>query len=179
MHDTGIGITMKPRTLHITLFLLLSLILLPTQTALADTGPKPSMEFAFMGEPVTIVSGIMYECQQSDCSDAAPLEELGPQGFRCEAESCSAIGYGFAAYHQIEIEFSDGTTRRSNIFETAGFDSKYTVTVRPDDLLVEAQLNLLPVPRTGTFVLACACLLVAGLMVLAGVIFFLRRRVTT
>lgn len=170
---------MKPGSLYVALLSMLAFSLLSVNTVLADTGPKPSMEFTFTGEPVTIVSGIMYECQQSDCSDAAPLEELGPQGFRCEAESCSAIGYGFSPYHQIEIEFSDGTTRRSNIFETAGFDSKYTVTVRPEDLRVEAQLNLLPVPRTGTFVLACACLLAAGLMVVAGVIFFLRSRATT
>ena len=167
----------KPNRMYF-LFVTILLIIFPIQTVLADTGPKPSMEFTFTGEPVTIVSGIMYECEQSNCSDGAPLEELGPQGFRCEAESCSAIGYGFAPYHQIEIEFSDGTTRQSNIFETAGFDSKYAVTVRPDDLLVEAQFNLSANPRTGILVLVCACILITGLIVVAGVIFFLRRRTT-
>ena len=169
---------MKSRSLCVTLLFMLAFSLLSVDTVRADTGPKPSMEFTFTGEPVTIVSGIMYECDQSNCSDAAPLEELGPQGFRCEAESCSAIGYGFAPYHQIEIEFSDGTTRQSNIFETAGFDSKYTVTVRPDDLLVEAQFNLSASPRNTILVLACICLLIAGVMVVVGVIFFLRRRTT-
>lgn len=157
------------------LFFMMSL-LLPTHSALADTGPKPSMEFTFTGEPGSIVSGIMYECQQADCSDAAPLEELGPQGFRCEPERCSAIGYGFAPYHRIEIEFSEGTTLQSNIFQTAGFDSKYTVTVRPDDLLVESQFSLGIIPRTGTFVLLCACAFFAGVLIVAGVVFVLRRR---
>jgi hypothetical protein len=167
------------------LFLLAFILttILPTHGVLADTGPKPSMTFTFTGEPVTVVSGVLYECQQADCSDAAPLEELGPQRFYCDAEGCSAIAYGFAPYHQIEIEFSDGVTRESNIFETAGFDSEYTVTVQSDGLLVEAQFSLSPninpvsSPRIGiSIVLACACLLVAGSLLVAGVIFFIRRR---
>jgi hypothetical protein len=170
---------MKSKYLCLTVLLLLIFTLSPTSTVLADTGPKPSMGFTFTGEPVTIVSGVLYECQQSDCSDAAPLEELGPQGFYCDAESCSAMAYGFAPYHRIEIEFSDGTTRQSNIFETAGFDSEYTVTVRPADLLVEAQFNLSANPRTGILILTCVCILLVGLVVLAGIVFILRRRATS
>ena len=68
------------------LLLLLLLAFLPGQDALADTGPKPTMEFQFRQEmtgepPLTITSGILYECDQLDCSDAAPIEEVGPQGF--------------------------------------------------------------------------------------------------
>ena len=165
----------------IKLFILLLLIqvLLPVHTALADTGPKPTMEFTFQqemtGELVTIISGILYECDQPDCSDAAPLEDVGPQGLYCEPQSCRAIGYGFAPYHQLEIEFSDGTTRRSNIFETAGFDSKYAVTVRPDDLLVEARFSLNTFPLTGTVIVASICAFV-GLGFIAGlVVFFVRQ----
>lgn len=161
------------------IFIFLSILLLPSHIVLADTGPKPTMEFTFSGQDVTIVSGILYECDQADCSDAAPLEELGPQGLYCETTSCRAIGYGFAPYHILEIEFSDGTTRASNIFETAGFDSKYDVTVEPDDLLVEAQFSLGMIPRTGTFIALCGCLLFGGIVVLTGVVFFLRRRQTT
>ena len=106
-------------------FLLIQL-LVPVQVALADTGPKPTMEFTFRQnlpeKPVTISSGTLYECEQSDCSDAAPLQQLGPQGFRCDPESCNATAYGFATYHKLEIEFSDGKTRQSNVFSTAGFD---------------------------------------------------------
>lgn len=158
------------------LLLFCTIVFLPTQIALADTGPKPSMEFTFTGESLAIISGVMYECDQSDCSDAAPLEELGPQGFRCEPSRCGAIGYGFAPYHIIEIEFSDGVARQSNIFQTAGFDSKYTVTVRPDDLLVEARFSFGLIPRTGTFLALCACAFFAVFLVVAGVVFFLRRR---
>ena len=151
------------------------LSILSVRSALADTGPKPTMEFEFKdlqeGE-LTIVSGILYECNQSDCSDAAPLEELGPQGLRCGVTSCSALAYGFAPYHILEIEFSDGVTRRSTVFETAGFASKYTVTVRPDDLLIKAQLSLGAVPPQILFfiALACAC---NGMALVIGLIIFL------
>ena len=171
-----IGVTMKARIWMLFFLFLLSQTLIPVPTALADTGPKPSMDFTFTGEPVSIVSGILYECEQADCSDAAPLGEFGPQRFYCDAESCGAVAYGFAPYHRIEIEFSDGQTRTSNIFETAGFDSKYTVTVRPDDLLVESQFSLGMFPRTGTFLVLCACLCTIGLLVVGLAIFLIRRR---
>src|SRR5690349_14477609 len=171
---------MKPIITKLFTVLLFLITFLPGQIALADTGPKPSMDFQFKqevpGEPLTITSGILFECDQPDCSDAAPIEEVGPQGFRCELKSCSAVAYGFAPYHQIEIEFSDGQTRPSNIFETAGFDSTYTVTIRSEDLLVEAQFNLGVVsPALWAVILAILCAVV-GLMVVVGlVVFFVRR----
>ncbi len=171
-------------TLKLTnLFLLfLSLLsLLPSQVVFADTGPKPTMDFQFRQEmtgepPLTITSGILFECDQPDCSDAMPLEEGGPQGFFCELNSCHATAYGFARYHQIELEFSDGKTRQSNIFETAGFDSKYMVTIRPNDLLVEARFSLGVFPRTATILIACLCALIGVGMVAVLAVVLLRRR---
>ena len=153
-------------------------VLLPVSPVLADTGPKPSMDFTFQqelpGGPVTITSGILYECEQPDCTDAAPLEEAGPQRFTCEATTCYAMAYGFSPYHRLEIQFSDGQTRQSNIFETAGFDSMYTVTIRPDDLLVEAQFSLGIFPRTATILVVCLCALM-GMILLIGLAIFTRR----
>jgi len=156
------------------------LIFLSAQTVRADTGPKPTMDFAFKqdasGEPPTITSGILYECEQSDCSDATPLQQVGPQRFTCEANSCHALAYGFAPYHQIEIAFSDGKTLQSNIFQTAGFESSYSVTIRPGDLLVEAKFSLgfLP-PVFLIIIVACLCVLV-GVGILVGFIVLLIRR---
>jgi hypothetical protein len=162
------------------LLLLAMLALLSAQVVLADTGPKPTMDFQFQQEmtgepPVTIISGILFECDQSDCSDAAPLEEVGPQRFTCEVNSCSATAYGFASYHRIELEFSDGKTRLSNIFETAGFDSKYMVTIRPDDLVVEGRFSLVGFPRSAIILIACCCALMGVGLVLGLLAFFLRR----
>lgn len=154
-------------------------LLWPVRVVLADTGPKPSMDFTFQQElaagQLTIISGILYECELPDCSDAAPLEEGGPQRFTCEANRCYAMAYGFSPYHRLEIEFSDGQTRQSNVFETAGFDSSYTVTIRPKDLLVEAQFSPGTFLRTGTILAACLCCLL-GIGLLAGLVVFIRRR---
>ena len=170
---------MKPKIINLFLLFICLLAFLPTQIVLADTGPKPTMDFQFKWEsdllPSSIASGILYECKQSDCSDAAPLQQLGPQGFRCDSESCSATAYGFSDYHKLEIQFSDGKTRQSNIFKTAGFDSKYTVTVRPEDLVVEAQFSLGVFPPFGLLVITCICLVVVVSVVAVLVIFFVRR----
>lgn len=169
---------MKPPLTKLVLLLIFLRLLLPVQIVLADTGPKPTMDFQFKYESTeehpTIVSGILYECDQPDCSDASPLEQLGPQGLFCDTEGCRATAYGFAPYHKLEIEFSDEETRQSNIFQTAGFDSKYTVTVRPTDLLVEAQFSLGVLPPLFVIVITCICVLM-GVGLVVGLIILLIR----
>jgi len=159
-------------------------VLLPLGTASADTGPKPTMDFEFTqqtnGAALTIGSGILYECELSDCQDAAPLVVGGPQRFTCDPIRCHALAYGFTQYHRLEIQFSDGKTRKSNVFQTAYFNSTYKVTIRPDDLLVEPQLgpgvftDLTPfLSLPVTWLLLCGCL--AGLLVILPAIFLIRR----
>lgn len=171
---------MNIRNIWLFLLLLIFLVaLLPTRAALADTGPKPTMEFEFKGlqdGELQIVSGILYECDRADCSDAKPLEELGPQRLTCTTTGCHAMAYGFAPYHLLEVEFSDEVTRQSNIFETAGFNSTYMVTVQPNDLLVESQFSLGVVsPYTWMLIIvSLCCLAVLGLTV-GLIVFFVRR----
>jgi hypothetical protein len=138
-------------------------------------------------EASTISAGILYQCDESDCSDAAPLEEVGPQALYCEPEACSATGYGFAPYNMLEIEFSDGVTRRSNVFEQIDFESYYAVHVRAEDLLVEPLLGreAPPEPDFDTqsdalpgwalISIGCLCLFALAAMA-AGLVLFLRRR---
>jgi hypothetical protein len=157
------------------LFFLLA-ALLPAQTALADTGPKPTMDFNFKGlddGELQIISGTLFECDQADCSDAEPLMEAGPQRLRCSTTECSALAYGFAPYHILEVEFSDEVTRRSNVFETAGFNSVYNVTVQPNDLVVESQFSLGVLhPYLTMIILGCLCCLVVIALIVGVVIFF-------
>ncbi len=158
--------------------------LLPFHAVRADTGPKPTMQFTFKqgipGRQLTITSGILYECEQADCRDAKPITRAGPQHFGCQETACSALAYGFKQYHRLEIQFSDGKTRRSNIFQTAGVASIYTVTIRPDDLQVEAQfnpVNLLPTTYLPLDVLlTCGCLLGLLVIVIVAVVLLVRRR---
>jgi hypothetical protein len=154
----------------ISLFLLgFLLVLLPMSAVAADTGPKPTMDFEFTqefsGNPVTITGGNLFECEQSDCSDAEPLMEAGPQRFTCTINSCHALAYGFRNYHHLEIVFSDEKTRQSNIFKTDSFSGKYKVIIREDDLLVESQFSLASFSETTYSILCGCCLLVLAIMV--------------
>ena len=173
---------MRKRTALITLFLLVpALSLLPLQAAMADTGPKPTMNFTFTqggpGPQLSILGGTLYECQQADCSDAEPLKKnMGPQHFSCGESACDSTAYGYSPYHRIEIAFSDGKTRQSNIFQTAGFNSTYKVTVRADDLLVEANiLASTPGNIWIGMVLSLCCCLVFVLAVVVVVVLLVRR----
>lgn len=154
---------MRPIYVKALILLIFVVSLLPVQIASADTGPKPTMEFTFTqdfpGEQVTIVSGTLFECKQPDCSDAKPLMEAGPQRLSCEAKTCHALAYGFSQYHRLEIEFSDGKTRQSNIFKTAEFNSIYNVTILQDSLLVKQQVTPTSVARYLIIPLCCFCLL--------------------
>lgn len=124
----------------ILLSIFVALVALPAHTARADMGPKPSMAFAFdFGDEsdLAISGGELMQCQDASCEVAEPLEELGPQGFNCEADSCSAMAYGFSEWGYLRITFSDGSTRQSNIFGKEHFDAEYMVTVLADGLQVE------------------------------------------
>lgn len=112
----------------------------PTPVSHADTGPKPEMTFEFVYEtaaPLTIVAGQQMQCDSPDCRDAQPLEEAGPQGFRCTQTDCRSAAYGYTTYNQLVIEFSDGVTRTSNVFERETFNNIYRVTVFADRLEIE------------------------------------------
>lgn len=109
--------------------------------ALADIGPKPTMSFAFAFDRagVTISKGMLYQCDNADCSDAEPLRQLGPQGFRCEAQSCSAMAYGFAHFSRLQITLSDGRTLTSNIFTGHAFNAAFRVVVSAAGLNVQPE----------------------------------------
>jgi hypothetical protein len=145
------------------------LTFLTTRAVLADIGAKPTMDFVFTqefsGDQLTILGGTLMECEQSDCSDGEPLATMGPQQFDCTETSCSALAYGFKTYHRLEIQFSDGKTRQSNVFKTDAFNGKYTVAVRQDDLLVKPQFSIDILPYIGCLLAVVAVVLVILLIV--------------
>lgn len=106
---------------------------------LADTGPKPTMQFEYIreaGPKLKVLSGQLMETEKPDGSEAKPLAVAGPQRFSCSDKEAYALAYGFSTYHRLELVFSDKKTRKSNVFKTAGFNAKYTVTIRESDLVV-------------------------------------------
>jgi len=114
---------------------LLFLSLIPT--ASADVGPKPTMtfEFIFEGEPIAILGGQLFECEDTACAEGRPLEKVGPQYFTCTPTGCASQSYGYRPYHKLVIEFED-RTRESNIFASRSFNDNFQVTVRQNNLQV-------------------------------------------
>ncbi len=168
---------MRYITRWITLIVFLFTFALSADPVSADVGPKPSMEFTFVqgfkGEPLQITSGVLLQCEEADCRDAKPLPERGPQRFTCEAMQCSALAYGFSDYNQLEITFSDGITRKSNIFPKGQFNSKYKVTIREQDLLVVEQFNPFDIMALPWFCLGFACITV--ILIITLIIMIVRR----
>ena len=75
-------------------------LVIPNYGVRADIGPKPSMEFIFVQEndpPLEILEGTLLECDDASCTQAAPLEALGPQGFSCTSNRCSSKTSSFAS----------------------------------------------------------------------------------
>ena len=123
--------------------LLLAALLIPPHIARADVGPKPTMSFDFIFEnglsSLTIIEGKLMQCSDATCLDAKPLQMAGPQHFSCQQKSCESMAYGYSEHNRVEITFSDGKTRQSNIFGKKYFGAHYHVNVRQNDLLVEEQ----------------------------------------
>lgn len=117
---------MKPKLTFSKIMIIAVCILvigIPFQTAYADMGPKPTAEFDFIyetSEPLEIVEASLMECETSACLQPLALEEMGPQHFTCEQGRCTTMSYGYADYLYLEITFSDGITRQSNVFSKIG-----------------------------------------------------------
>jgi hypothetical protein len=166
------------RGLAIVLLLLLGLIV-PSQVTWGDVGPRPSMDFEFVyetEEPLRIVEGQQMQCEEPDCADAEPLEEVGPQGLHCTDEACSSTSYGYATYNQLVIQFSDGITRTSGVFSSGTMRTDYRVTVHEDGLEVERVKGGRPrLPFVWTLIgrlLGTALAIPLGLLLLMGALLY-------
>jgi hypothetical protein len=157
----------------ILILIVILLIFLPFRMVSADA-PPPSMDFEFYpqtsGATLTILSATLYGCEGTDCQNPIPIP------ISCGDNTCHAnAGY---SSNRLEVRFSDGKTRQSNVFQSTSAHTVYKVTIRPDDLLVETQstsgyqsaaglLNLFTVICIGL-----ACILVLAILL---IIFLIRR----
>jgi hypothetical protein len=122
--------------------ILLSLLIaaIPFEKVQADAGPHPSMLFVFVSQidPIpAIISGKLLNCKDEGCLQPEPLQPLGPQRFECQPYSCYSVAYSISPYYRLEIEFSDGVIRQSNIFTKRAFAANYQVTILAQSLEVE------------------------------------------
>jgi hypothetical protein len=115
------------------------LLLIMTPFLMADVGPKPTAEFEILyliDSPPQLTGYALYLCDDTSCEDPYMMDELGPQHFDCDQNSCSSMAYGYADYMFITLEFDDGSSRSSNIFTKNHFDAEYEIYVGPDSLEV-------------------------------------------
>ncbi|MFN2269411.1 MAG: hypothetical protein ACK2US_01155 [Anaerolineae bacterium] len=139
------------RTCRLLFLLAAVMAMLPLATARADVGPKPTADFEFEYQiaPVDIVEGQLIECEDETCEKGEPLEELGPQRFECEEQSCSSMAYGYADYLKLVITFTD-RQRESNVFTKEAYAAAFKVIVLESSLQVEEI-------RTGIGIGGCCC----------------------
>lgn len=158
----------------LTVALVVALTLLAPISVSADVGPKPSLEFEFVyeiPERPTIIEATLLQCSDQTCLDAKPLEEMGPQGFSCGIDHCESMAYSYSDFAQLEIRFSDGVVRTSDVFKIEDFDASYRVAVRGTDMIVE---NLRGRGMNMGWILGvAACAGVGGLLFLALAIVFI------
>lgn len=160
--------------MNIILLILIVGLGIPIDSAKADMGPKPTADFDFIFETsndLEIIEAALMQCETIKCLHPQKLEELGPQGFSCELERCTSMAYGYMDFLYLEITFSDGETRFSNVFEKEYFNSLYQVTVFQEDLMVEetgGQLNEMTKILLVSFIGVClfSCILISGLVIL-------------
>ncbi len=168
--------------------LLLLLMLLPQAQARADALPPTNMEFtitqSFGGDQLSF-DGKLYGCNgPDDCQDATELPE---QDLYCEARYMMCIAHIDASdlqqFYRLDLNSSDGKTRESNIFQSrGGMDSRYNVTIRPNDLLVQPDTGSnsspgsLPTTVYAGVALGGACLLFMGMLVGFALVFAIRRK---
>lgn len=106
----------------------------------ADIGPKPTMSFEWKSKgDVDLRTIKLLQCEKKDCEDAKPLSEVGPQHFRCEQDSCSAMAYGFSEFGQLMGKTSVGKDVKSNVFRSSGMKSEYVVSAKGNKIKVEAK----------------------------------------
>ena len=149
------------------------LIFLPFRMVSADA-PPPSMDFEFYpqtsGATLTILSATLYGCEGTDCQNPIPIP------ISCGDNTCHAnAGY---SSNRLEVRFSDGKTRQSNVFQSSFAHTVYKVTIRPDDLLVETQSTSGYQSGAGMlYLLTAICVVLACILVLVILlILFLIRR---
>jgi hypothetical protein len=108
------------------LFIFFCLLIL-TPLLMADNGTKPTMEFKliYQESPTPTMTGYdLYLCDTNACTDPYQLEELGPEYFQCTQDACTTMEYFFPSFMYITLEFSDGTIRKSTIFEIENYYDK-------------------------------------------------------
>lgn len=155
-------------------------VLSPQTTISADAGPKSGMEFTFLQNgiqpKIEITHGILYVCERSDCQDAHIVPDTqytGERELSCTEYHCYASLYG--SYYRLEVTFSDGVTRKSNVFTQKFYVSEYSANIQEDSLVVQEEngSNLPIFFFTMIFLFCPASLLLFSIIIIGTIIYSL------
>ena len=138
---------MNAKKFYLLMGIVLLMGMLPQRNVSADMGPKPTMTFEFVqevpGPNLTMVSWSLINCRNYDCgvlnSELSDVIPFPLNNFNCADNHCDAyINYlTNENYFQMEIAFSDGEIRTSNVFTRKYFEANYSVEIRLDSLYVK------------------------------------------
>lgn len=131
---------MSRKTFHLifALILLLNLLWLPTGRASADIGPKPELDFYFsLPRDLSIEEAALRLCQDDACLEVEPY--FWGAELDCKQNHCSTMIFSPGHTYQLQVLFSDGSTRLSDPFPNDQHRSTYTVQVQETALVVHRQ----------------------------------------
>lgn len=94
------------------------------------------------GDRLTVQSIALISCDDLNCLDTMKITRIEDErSLTCSEHSCRSqinpLEYGSNQVFQLEVAFSDGATRKSNVFTKEYFYAKYQVAIQADALLVE------------------------------------------
>jgi hypothetical protein len=128
-------------------------LFIPTGIALADIGPKPTLEFHFSyphGQELAATDAVLLECESLDCPFTFPLEEHRTSVLTCEGDRCQGtIFFGGKPAYRLKVLFSDNQSRISNPFKVSMMRNVFDVKVDGANLLVRKNFLLSNNASTG------------------------------
>lgn len=116
-------------------------------------GPKPTLYINFVepkNQPKLAITSAALFNGNSPTGKFTPFQEIGPQRLRVYPDKLFAMAYGFAKYLRLEVKFSDGVTRKSQVFQATGMSSHFDMSLQGNSLLLKPSKSVryLVVPQS-------------------------------
>ena len=165
-----------------TAWILLIILFIPSGVAIADAGPKPTLEFHFSNlddQGISIVSANFLACKDVQCLETQQLEWYPMAGLTCKEDTCSGTLYFYSGPMRLNVVFSDNQARSSNPFTVPAMRNVYSVRVGEADLVVTRNAYLSNNAMWGVFLVyipfTAVALLLFGVVLVASNVSLERR----
>lgn len=156
---------------------LFTLCMFAALTLKADISPEPQISYIFKysnDEALKIVpqGSEQFQCADTLCSNPEPLGIYGLQKLYCGETECHSISYEFKPFQKLVVEFSDGKTRESQIFNAPSKTrSAMQVNVKEDRLEVIPLAHITPSEKIPAKYIIATFISILILEILAAILF--------